>query len=465
MRRIYLNAWAVVIFVLAASSCARLAPKEDERAGVEPRPLTPILLAATSDGEDRVALLWQAPRETQGIAEYRLYRRKDGEAFELWKQFDPAGTGSEIQTEVLDGVTPGDLFYFNMTSLLDGEVETMPSDVLGVRVQDARNRILVVEDSHRAIGGESDAQGRIVTFYGSSLERLGRAFDSCLSEALLDGGIALGDYEYVLWTCGEDLRDSMAPEEQALVRDYLDQGANLFVCGTGIGPALAGGGSEPESREFYENYFKAYYQDNWKALRKVDRMQGAPEDRFFAKARASFGRGVRPVKRPCRLEPYGGSDTVLYYPEVRGASAAAVAYVGNFGKPNVFSRMVYLGVPWESLSTEEERTQVLQGILDYLAHSGPLKHPSIVQGVIRDARTSATLDGVEIELLGGTNYAGTPVKTMTRDDGTFRLMALSGTYHLAIEKPGYRRVVLRNVRVRQGRPFEVEVGLKPARGR
>ena len=156
---------------------------------------------------------------------------------------------------------------------------------------------------------------------------------------------------------------------------------------------------------------------------------------------------------------------MLYYGGVGGASAAAVAYVGNFATPNAFTRMVYLGVPWESLSPVEQRTALLKAVLRYLAKAGPLKPIGGVTGAIIDAKTGQGLEAVEIRLLGGTNYLGVPVRTFSKPDGIFALVALQGTYHLAAEAPGYRRAVLHNVRVRMKERCEVSVALEPTRKR
>ncbi|HEQ60550.1 MAG TPA: carboxypeptidase regulatory-like domain-containing protein [Firmicutes bacterium] len=459
--------WATGIIFAAAclvGGCASLTRREGERVAAG----TPAVLAARSEGGGRVAVLWRASKEPAGIVEYRLYRRKAGEAFTLWKRFDASDVGPEVQSTAMVGAASGEVYYFRMTSVLTGgqALETAPSTILGVRVQDSANEILVVDDGPR--GRSFDRTERVVALYGDSLDQLRRSFDSCLSEAVLSGDIALADYSCVLWTCGAEGREPLTAEEQALLRAYLDQEGDLFICGSGMGPALAGRDAKPQSREFYQNYLKAYSEEDWRSLPARLEIEGDPDSPVWEKVKIRFdgaeepSEGKRsPVRSPCRLEPYGGSEAVLYYAGVSGASAAAVAYVGNFATPNAFSRMVYLGVAWEELSPGEQRTELLKAVLRYLTKAGPLKPIGGVKGTVTDATTGRGLEAIEIRLLGGTNYLGVPVRTFTKEDGTFSLVALEGTYHLAAGAPGYRRAVVHNVHVRSQRPFEVSVALEP----
>ncbi len=447
--------WVLMAAMFFAGGCVSLTPQEDEQLGKT----VPTVLVAKSDGGGRLTVLWRAPQEPAGLVEYQLYRQKAGEPFKLWKQFDAPDVGSEVQTTSMIGAASGEVYYFRATSVLASGhgLETRPSDVLGVRVQDSGNEILVVQD--RGDSGKFDASGEVVALYGDSLNQLGESFDSCLSEALLSGDIALEGYQRVLWTCGEDWKEPVTTEERALIKSYLDREGDLFICGSGIGLALADNDAQPDSQEFYQGYLKACYEQAWKRLPAQVQLEGAPDAPLWQKEKARVdSRGAR---RSCRLEPYGGSDPVLYYAGVRGASAAAVAYVGNYATPNAFSRMVYLGVPWESLSTAQQRTSVLKEILNYLAKAGPLKRIGVVQGILTDAKTGAPVDAARVSLLGGTNYLGVPIETRSRAEGDFSLVALQGTYHLAVDASGYRRVVLRNVRVRRDRPPRVEIALEP----
>lgn len=464
MKRMIWAIGGIIVAACLAGGCTSVTRREGERTAAG----TPAVLAARSEGGGRVAVLWRASKEPAGIVEYRLYRRKAGEAFALWKRFDASAIGPEVQSTAMVGAASGEVYYFRMTSVLIGGqgLEPAPSAILGVRVHDAKGEILVVDDG--PWGRSFDSTERVVALYGDSLAQLRRSFDSCLSEAVLSGDIVLEDYSCVLWTCGAEGREPLAAEEQALLKAYLDQEGDLFICGSGIGPALSGRSAKPESREFYRNYLKAYYEKDWPPLSARLEIEGVPDSPVWEKVKIRFDRAEEPVegkrsagRSSCRLEPYGGSEPVLYYAGVSEASAAAVAYVGNFATPNAFSRMVYLGVPWEALSPAEPRTELLKAILRYLAKAGPLKPIGGVKGTVTDARTGRGVESIEIRLLGGTNYLGVPVRTFTKEDGTFSLVALEGTYHLAAGAPGYRRAVVRNVRVRPQRPFEVSVALEP----
>ena len=105
------------------------------------------------------------------------------------------------------------------------------------------------------------------------------------------------------------------------------------------------------------------------------------------------------------------------------------------------------------IDTQEERTKVLRCTLDYLEKAGPLKYVAFMEGRIKDAGTGELLAGVKIHLVGGTSYSGSAIRTQTRKDGTFRLAAMEGTYHFVAELEGYQPHLLRNVKIRHGKPL------------
>jgi len=427
---------------------------------------SPALLAALSEGEGRVAILWMAPEKSKGIEFYRLEFARAGQPFESLKQYNAKAVNPGLQTERVEDMPAGQLLSFRMTSLLSSSGGKESSVVLPLILGEAKKECLVVEDGPFRSPERLEERSRSLAVYGESLKSLDQPFDSCLSDLLPMEGQdrpALEGYKKVLWTCGLDAKNPLTPEERSILREYLDNEGNLFLCGAGLGKALAGPDSTPDELEFYQNYLKAFSEPGWESGAQSARLlRGAKGQKHFEKLRARIsGKSRQEQHAASVIEPFGGSDAALIYDGIEGASAAAVAYVGNFGKPNVFCRLVHLALPWESLPAAEGRTEVLKAVLDYLENAGPLKYVSIVQSAVTDSRTGKALSGVTVHLLGGANYLGTPVKATTDKEGKCTIIALEGTYHILCEKEGYRPVRYRNRVVRKGKVTNLNGTLDP----
>lgn len=425
----------------------------------------PSLLAAVNRTRGEVHLYWKAPDNTTGIDAYQIYGRKGEEAFSLWKTIPADGIGDAVQTASLVNLATDEVMYFQMISTgKQSSLESKPTRALAVRLKEGKSRCIIVAGRDSEVS-PSEKDSQIFLRYGESMQRIGKAFDSCLAEALPGGQkevLTLDEYEQVIWSSGTNAKDPLSESERTILLNHLNEGGDLFISGSGLAQALSGKNASEAEQEFYRYYLRAFFDLQWSKISEpVRSLQGCEENRYFRDLTIHLKpeEGVVPY---ARVEPYGGSDPALYYSNLDEPNIAAVTYVGTFETPNHFSRLVYLAIPWEGIHFQDARTELLRRALDYCENAGPLRYVSLVRGTITDAVSGEPLNEVGIHLLGGTNYLGIPVETTTNPDGTFRMVALEGTYHLEIEKEGYQTIRLRNVSIRRNIPYVINQALRPS---
>lgn len=442
--------FASLITLLLAAGCAssRMESRQGNRASAQ----DPTLFAVRNQGQGQVEALWKAPARADRIQEYRLYEIApsglETEAVVIQAEKASSGGGT-IQLNLPAGQTR--MLRLEAIGSKDKRIGT--SAALAIRIGEATRELLLVGD----VPNERFQTTWIEAFAGA-LGQLEQPFDSCLVEALLIDGtpVALTDYQSAIWTCGEETSNTLTASEQEVITTYLDEEGRLFLCGGGLAEDLNSADAPEGSAEFYRDYLKAYYSPAWAPLMSGDKaLEGAPDEPRFADLRAES-----PSRKTSRMEAWGGSSEALYYQGVEAASAAAVVYVGGFGKPMTFSRLVYLGAPWETLQPAESRTEVLKAALEYLEKAGPMRFWSLIQGTVAVEDSGEGIEGAKIELLGAATYSGAALRTMSREQGEYQLLCMVGTYQARVSKEGFEDVVLHNVKVRHNQITRLDVAMK-----
>ena len=194
----------------------------------------------------------------------------------------------------------------------------------------------------------------IAKYYANSLPEFW-GYTTCDNQAVIDGDIILSDYDCVLWFCGDESvsDETFSYAEQDKVKEYLENGGNLFVSGSEIGYDLSGSGSS-EDRSFYNNYLKTkYLGDDANDLG----VYGVEDTRFDG---VSFSYGgpsaVYEEDYPDLIYKIGGSSHILLYSKY---ARAGVAYIGPFGTSIDTGKVVSFGFPFETIEDPAKRDTVL----------------------------------------------------------------------------------------------------------
>jgi hypothetical protein len=241
----------------------------------------------------------------------------------------------------------------------EGPVHSDATDTYGARSSIDASPVLVVDGNDRWAAEPMVENPRAIghdftVAHGTAIAELG--FDSVANEAVVDGDVALDDYEVVLWVLGEESEVDRTFDalEQPAVADYLGGGGALMVSGAELGFDLVELGAA-EDAAFMLDVLRAGYAGDDAATVVVGSGTGPFADvgplQFYTPADQDIG-------FPDVLAPAGASTVVLQYLGGSG-SAAAVAFDGN-------GRTIVFGFPFESIDNASDRALVMERSLAFL---------------------------------------------------------------------------------------------------
>lgn len=214
--------------------------------------------------------------------------------------------------------------------------------------------------------------------HGKAIKNCGCAFVSASDEAVMDNQIDLINYKIVDLILGEEktlnspnvniayatqlninCNYQVFPEKiQKKIKEYFDQGGNLFVSGSYVGTDLFDHKKvKPHDAIFAQVYLKFVWQTNHAAVNgkvfSVDSLLINPFEQI------QFNTDTRPdiysVESPDAIDPAEGAKTILRYAENR--FSAATAYFGNYS-------VIVFGFPFETISGQQNRDKIMKAVLN-----------------------------------------------------------------------------------------------------
>jgi hypothetical protein len=353
-------------------------------------PDAPTGLRARAGANGAIVLNWTPPVSTGGSgapAGYVIYHSTNGYGFGT-----PAAVGN-VTTHTVTGLSPDSEHYFRVAATNAGG-ESFPTEVTGCRVSSAGARqalfvnafdrfdrtLNLRQDLTRQGYAPPDATGAAervlprrnnssdyVVPHGRAVSAAGYAFDSCQNEHVASGAVVLTDYAVVLWACGQESvnDETFSTVEHNAVTAFRAAGGSLFVSGSEIAWDLdRAGGPTAADRTFFNNHLKADLASDANDDSGSYTLNAAAGGIFAGMAAITFDdgtRGVYPVQTPDVLTPVGGAVTALTYSGV-ASGAAALQYNGTAGG----GRLVYLGLPFESITGSAVRADLMRRALEFL---------------------------------------------------------------------------------------------------
>jgi len=307
-------------------------------------------LKVENPGNYQVNTNWSSvPNATQ----YQLYFSTDGITFSDMGE-------TSVLSRSFSNLPEGQINYFRVMGKNDqGELGIM-SEVLGTLVSAQPSSILIVNGFDR-MTTEANMKNYIIQ-YAKALAELGLTFDSCCNEAVINQQVNLNNYLMVIWILGEESTAdyTFSQQEQIRVRDYLENGGQLFVSGAEIGWDLE---YYNTGLSFYRSYLKArYIADD----ANVYQFSGVPGSIFEGLSEIRFDNGTHgtyDVNYPDCIEPFDGSKVCLNYDGT--PYHAAIQYEGTFGTSPKIGKLVYLGFPYETIYPEQDRNKIMKRIVNF----------------------------------------------------------------------------------------------------
>ena len=259
---------------------------------------------------------------------------------------------------MLTNLSADSAYFFKMTAY-NQFGESPDSEVLGGAKASRLADILIVNGFDRlSVSGNTRD---FVFEHGSAIKANDYAFDSASNEAVINGMVQLTNYKIIDWITGQESTDdeTFSNEEQQLLKDYLNQGGNLFVSGSEIAWDLDYKGSDSD-KDFYHTFLKAsYVEDNVE-----DYTLTGTNDGIFNDLNFSFddgNHGIYEVGYPDGIQPENGSISCLKFNDYY---VAGIQYSGTIGDSP--TNIINLGIPFETIYPSDVRNQVMGRVLTFL---------------------------------------------------------------------------------------------------
>ena len=399
-----------------------------------------------------ITLAWSPPivlTNTGTLTNYVIYRSTNGYGFG-----NPISVGN-VTNYTITNLPAGTDYYFRITAANEGG-ESFPAEVVGCRTPSyaASPRIVFVnafdrydrtlnlkqdfvaqfyDPPGRTGGNERVLPRRINSFdyvvqHGKAISAYGLPFDSCQSEAVASGLVALTNYHIVIWACGNESTadESFSSTEQTKVTAFLAAGGRLFTSGGEIAWDLdRTSGPTAADRNFLHNQLHATYAADSSGVWTFQATGGSI---FAGNTNGVFddgSRGLYLVGFPDVLTPTGaGTVAALSY---TGGSTAGVAYDGSAGG----GRVVYWGFPFETVTDETTRNAYMADILGFFRATIPtlpLKFESVAPWAGNQLKLSLSGEPGIYTLQTSSNLvAWTAVTNLTNTTGGFEFIDTNPT--------------------------------------
>lgn len=313
----------------------------------------PELLSAERVAENLVRIKWSC--NTANILGYRVYHSTDGITWNLiLNENSYQLTTAEININ-------NAINFFRVSSVKNDSpnfTESYWSNVLGISSFVPKKKALIVDGFEREAGSWRGAGHSFVTKYGNALGIMNIDFISIKNSELQNGNYKLDDYNYIFWILGDEstINETFNFKEQQLVKNYLNNGGNLFVSGSEIGWDLDFKG-DTQDKSFYNNYLKSSYISDDAGASSAKGVA----NRSLNDCIMNFGQTYE-EDYPDEIAAQNGGKLCMQYSNGKGAG---VEYTGYFGNSTIISSIIYLAFPLESTADDKSFNNVVSRAIEY----------------------------------------------------------------------------------------------------
>ncbi len=342
-------------------------------------PAVPVLRSVLNDSTARITVSWE-PGTDADLLGFRMYFSFDGVTWNLRDNESILGPGDTVRA--YPGVTSRNAIYFRMAALDSAAPPNVSgfSDVYGVHLNNSSPvRTLLVDGFDRTgpSGGYHETSHPFAMTWGMSLPL---DFSTCSNESVIDGDVALNDYDIVLWLLGDESAsdETFSASEQTLVAEFLQNGGKLFVSGAKIAYDLDGPyGPTQSDRDFLHHFLKTRYGGDAGSEFTVT---GDPGTVFFD---VSLWYGVTGEGSPYAVDSSdaliaeGGSTIVLHYGDPANPVAAGLGYKGLFPGGSSPGGVVVNGFPFETITTRAGRDTLMRRVYQFFDQLTAMRIPPL----------------------------------------------------------------------------------------
>ncbi len=343
-----------------------------------PEPPKNVRATASDQG---IEVAWDAPESADDNAPqgYIVYRSENGYGFG-----HPVRVAGKNNLSLTLSWLPADRDFYFRVSAVNAAGESLVSETVGCRrsLSPAAPRLLFVNaftqldrlnnprqtiartnyhpfgpfgEMDRVIPRRNNAFDYVVQ-HGRALALNEMPFDSCRSDAVVSGAVALADYQAVFWSLGNEQKTVFPAAEQRLIRDFQKAGGHLFVSGSHVASVL-----DKSAKAFLSQQLHAALDATVTNLVEGRAVVASPHSALgpFDNAVAAKADGeIYFVRQLETLKPASGASAALHYAD---GGVAAVKYDGgaDLGRTMVFS------FPFETLFPAASRAEMMRSVLRY----------------------------------------------------------------------------------------------------
>jgi hypothetical protein len=294
----------------------------------------------------------------------------DASHYKIYTSLDGLTFGSPVtlsKTNLqLTGLNTNQIYFIKIEAYNQSySVTSVISEVLAAVTSISTDSILMVNGFDRASAGNTYD---FINQHGKAIKNKGKGFSSCTNEALTSGLINLVDYYAVDYILGEEssTNETFSSSEQNLVKQYLNQGGNLFVSGSEIGWDLDHLGSVSD-KDFYHNYLMAtYLYDAPNGGSANSCYNSVSNNSFYAADSAQFDNGTHGtynVDYPDVFSVNGSAIADMHY--CSGNEVSGLHFEGIFPGGTSSGKLIHWAFPFETVYDQVQRDLLMGDIIDY----------------------------------------------------------------------------------------------------
>ncbi len=345
--------WDVSYWSYSASDLTTYTPRYYNSMEVNYNSQTPVLLSTVADNQNVVTLDWNC--DSTDILGYRVYGSQDGNTWNL------------LLDENSCTITYADLSisnsekYFRVSSIKNDSPnfsESHWSNILGSTYFISDKKALIVDGLERETGSWQGIGIPFVTKYGNAILESTVDFVSIKTSELQNNNFNLNNYDYVFWILGDEstIDETFNSVEQQLVKNYLENGGNLFISGSEIGWDLDYKGSTSD-KDFYNNYLKADYVSDDAASSLVNGVANSSLDGCNFNIGQTYEEDY-----PDEITTFGGSSFCIKFSNNKGAG---IQFTGYFNNSTNRSSLIHLSFPLETTANNQSFNSVITKSINY----------------------------------------------------------------------------------------------------
>lgn len=396
---------------VARASCQAVVRYMNQFDGVPldflPEPPWNVHAVASANG---ILISWNIPVagfSTGTPAGYRVYISTNGYGFG-----NPVSVAGLNTTNVTLTHLASDKDYYFCVAATNAGGESFPSETVGCRraSNPAQSRVLFVNGFDRferttnlrqpdtrpyRPPGNTGTMDRVMPWannafdyvvpHGKAISAFGMPFDSCARPAVTNHLVALTNYQIVIWQAGQNVTNTFRALERSVLTNFQSRGGHLFVSGADIAWDLdRASGPSAADRAFLNTWLRADLGADANNNSGSYTVAPAAGSIFSGAGNAAFDdgtKGIYWVKTPDAVTPTGAGATAAFSYVGGSGGTAGIQYDGSTGG----GRLVYLGFPFETITSVASRTAYMADILRFFS-----KRPRI-ESLLAGANGPATL--------------------------------------------------------------------------